>query len=444
MKRPSLRLNLIKSLVPPLAAVILMIGIFSVWSIYHEVDEVYDATLVQFAKTLSRTAINAPVKKENDHLAHKYERNISYRIFHHEKLLAQSADGVAFDGLEPVPGFSSQRAEGINWRFFTLIDEESGYTVVVAEKQSIRHELTLQLLSSLVFPGVLFVIVVFAVIWWGVTRGLKRLVSLSEEMDRREANDLTPISDPAIPLEINPLLEAINRLFVRITESFTREREFADNAAHELRTPLAAIKTQVQVIMKTEKLTTEGRQGFGNLLAAIDRAADMTESLLSFARLQADTGRKERVQLCQLVRTEAAAFEKQAQMKNISLTIYCDEGVFIEGIPLALAILVRNIIQNAVKFTPDNGQVKVTVKKSDGKAILAVSDTGAGIPDAFKQKVFNRFFRINKSAKTGSGLGLAMVKWIADLHGADIRLEDNKPHGLVIEAVFKCKDTLPE
>lgn len=440
MKHPSLRLNLIKSLVLPLAIATLFIGIFSVWSIYHEVDEVYDATLVQFAKTLAHTATNTPEKKKDNRLAHKYERNISYRIFHKGLLVAQSVDGAAFNGIAPSPGFSDQQAEGSNWRFFTFVDEINGYTVEVAEKYSIRNELTLQLLSSLVFPGVVFVFAAFAVIWWGITRGLQQLMQLSAEMDRREANDLTPIIDHTIPREIFPLIEALNRLFTRITESFTREREFTDNAAHELRTPLAAMKTQAQVILKTEKLTEAGRAGFDNLLASIDRAADMMESLLSFARLQSDTGHKERVVLCALVQKECVALERQAITEGVSLTVDCSEGTVIEGIPHALAILARNIVQNAIKFTPEGGCVKVEIKELENKVLLTVSDTGSGIPDEYKQKVFNRFYRVHKSTKSGSGLGLAMAKWIADMHEAEISLKDNNPTGLIVTVFFKKKD----
>lgn len=436
MKRPSLRLKLIRSLVPPLAIAVLLIGVFSVWSIYHEVDEVYDATLVQFAKTLSRNANAVPAAGESGHLAHKYERNISYRIFSSGKLLTQSADGFAFDGIEPAPGFSEQTADEVPWRFFTLVDEKNGYTIQVAEKYSIRGELTLQLLSSLILPGAVFLAAAFAVIWWGVTRGLQRIVRLSEEMDWREANDLTPISDPTIPAEIAPLFDALNRLFSRITESFTREREFTDNAAHELRTPLAAMKTQTQVLMKTENLTEEGRKGLENLLASIDRGAEMTDNLLSFARLQADLSDKEDVDLSALVEKESAALEKQAACGNITLDVNCEKNARVRGVSHALGLMVRNIIQNAVKFSPANSPVDITVRRADGHVVLSVSDAGPGIPEQYRQKVFDRFFRINKSAKPGSGLGLAMVKWIADVHGAQIRLEDNRPQGLTFTVVF--------
>lgn len=437
MKRVSLRLNLIRALVPPLAIAVVLIGVFAVGSIYHEVDEVYDATLVQFARTLSRNTNAAPAAGESSHLAHKYERNISYRIFRDGKLLTQSADGFAFDGIEPAPGFSEQRTTGVRWRFFTLVDEKNGYTIQVAEKYSIRSELTLQLLSSLILPGAVFLVAAFAVIWWGVTRGLQRIVKLSEEMDKRAANDLTPISDPTIPAEIAPLFEALNRLFLRITESFAREREFTDNAAHELRTPLAAMKTQTQVLLKTESLTEEGRKGFENLLASIDRGAEMTENLLSFARLQVDLSGKGDVDLSSLVEKESLLLEKQAACGNIKLNVRCEKNLRVRGISHALSLMIRNIIQNAVKFSSANSHIQITVIRTGIHVVLSVSDTGPGIPDEYKQKVFDRFFRINKSAKTGSGLGLAMVKWIVDMHGAEIRLEDNRPAGLVFSVIFK-------
>lgn len=445
-KKPlSLRINLIKSLVPPLAATGILIALIAVLSIFHEVDEVYDATLVQFSKTLAHMVsevdpttqkIDNRVGLKNSPLAHRYERKVAFRILRDGKLITESADAINLADVFPVAGFSDQLVKGKKWRFFKLEDKDSGLTVEVAERYNIRQELTFGLLTSLIGPAIVFMILALGIIWWGTTHGLQRLVLISSQVDRRAVDDLSPITDTTIPVEIQPLLDALNRLFARIEQSFSREREFTDNAAHELRTPLAAMKTQAQVLLKTEALSPAGVAGFNNLLASIDRAVNMTENLLSFARLQSDKGEKNIVDLSSLVRDEVGILDKASPQKKI--TLHLAEDALIEGMPQALSILVRNIIQNAVKFTPDGGDIVIDVQKNADTIVLSVRDSGMGVADEYKQKIFERFFRINKSLQTGSGLGLAMVKWVADTHQARIKLSDNMPQGLIFTVAFKA------
>lgn len=444
-KSLSLRINLIKSLVPPLAATAILIALIAVLSIFHEVDEVYDATLVQFSKTLAHMVsevdpttqkIDNRIGLKNSPLAHKYERKVSFRILRDGSLITESTDAANLADVFPPVGFSDQLVKGKKWRFFKLEDKDSGLTVEVAERYNIREELTFGLLTSLIGPAIIFMLLALAIIWWGTTHGLQRLVLISSQVDRRAVDDLSPIKDTTIPVEIQPLLDALNRLFSRIEQSFSREREFTDNAAHELRTPLAAMKTQAQVLLKTEDLSPAGIAGFNNLLASIDRAVNMTENLLSFARLQSDKGEKNIVDLSSLVRDEIDVLDKSVAQKKI--TSHLADDALIEGMPQALSILVSNIIQNAVKFTPDGGDIAIEVKKHTDSIELSVRDSGLGIADEYKQKVFERFFRINKSLQTGSGLGLAMVKWVADTHQAKIVLSDNKPQGLAFSVIFKA------
>lgn len=437
MKNTSLRIRLLKCLVPSLAVATLLIGFFAIKSIYHEVDEVYDSTLVQFSKTLHHNAFTTHEQKKDAAIAHKYERNISYRIFRHGKLITESADAQNFKFSEPEPGFSDQLIKNKKWRFFTLVDEKDGYVVEVAEKYEIRNELILQLLASLILPGIIFAVAALVIIWFGITQSLRQLVSLSTQVDKRQADDLSSIQAQDIPDEIRPLVDALNRLLGRLEQSFARERQFTDNAAHEMRTPLAAIKTQAQVLQRTEKLSPQGQEGLANLLNAIDRTAGMAESLLSLARLQAEKIEMRSIDLGKLVEKECSAIEKMMAEKSLSFKLAIDKNVTVNAAPQAIEILVRNLIQNAIKFTPAQGAITVTVKKNAQQhTVFSVTDTGIGIPDAEKDKVFERFYRVRKSTQSGSGLGLAIVKWIADAHGATISLSDNKPKGTVFSIIF--------
>ncbi len=439
IKPPSLRRALFRQVALPLLACSLLVWLLGLNFIYHEVDEVYDATLVQFAKEVDQlTAGGTLVRAQNpeDSVQHKYERKISYRIVRGGRTVAQSA-GMQGMTIEPDrAGFYNLEAGGEKWRVFGYGGKAKGAEVIVAEKYDVRYEMILQLLGSLVVPALLFLFAVLGVVWWGVARSLRKLVALSAQVDARAVDDMSPVEDPTIPREVQPLLAALNRLFRRVSESVRREREFSDNAAHELRTPLAAIKTQAQVLEKSEKLSKEGRDGFSNLLAAIDRAANMVDSLLVFTRLQAGTGDFCQLDFSALVQQEIGDITRFSAWNSRKIDLDIQPGIVIEGSAQGLAILVRNVVLNALKFTPREGRIEVSLKTDSGETQLTVADTGPGIPEDIKDKVFDRFFKGKKSNASGSGLGLAMVKWVADLHGAKIFLDDNIPSGLKFRVVF--------
>lgn len=440
----SLRSAFFRIVSVPLVVCSLLIWSAGMAYIYTEVDEVYDATLAQYAREidhLSKQGIFGIDSNIDDDPAakpqHRYERKIMFRIFQGDKMVARSS---FIDGLENqplAPGYYDRKIDGKRWRIFVLASTETGRIVEVGNRYGIRYEMMRQLIICLLVPAILFLVSAMYLVWWGAARSLKQLVALSSQVDARDVNDMTPIADPAIPQEVQPLLSALNRLFTRVSDSFRREKEFTDNAAHELRTPLAAIKTQAQVIEKSEILTVEGQAGFGNLLEAIDRATSMVDSLLAFSRVQTDKSEYVPVDLSGLVRREADELLRFTSSRGRRMTVDVSPDTVISGSAQGLSILVRNIIVNALKFTPDTGAVKVSLSSDARGAVLRVTDTGPGIPDAMKDKVFERFFKGRKSVSSGSGLGLAIVKSIADMHGAEIKLSDNLPSGLVFEVRFK-------
>lgn len=436
MTTRSLRIDLLKSLVAPIAGGAMVAAIIAILFIYHEIQEVYDATLVQYAHTIARAVPDtARLEDAPAGAMHKYERKIAYRILQGDTVIAQTTDAPAVQGL--AAGFTDLDVKGKSWRYFMMIDEHSGQTIEVGERYAIRHELAFQLLTSLVIPGFLFVILMMGILWRGTTRGLGRLAVVSRTVDARAADDLSAIDSAEVPVEIAPLIEALNRLFARIEDSFSRERQFTDNAAHELRTPLAAIKTQAQVIARTENLSEAGRTQLDHLLAAVDRASDMTSGLLSFARLQNETTQMVTVDMAAVVRAEIKAFEDYAAQRGVHIAPDL-QAAHMKGAPDGLATLVRNLVQNAVKFSPAGEKVGVALHQSGNLVELTVADHGPGIAPQHRDHVFERFYRINKSAHDGVGLGLAMVKWVADQHSAQIVLADNKPHGLKISVFFKA------
>ncbi len=410
----------------------------------HEVEEVYDAQLVQSAKVLLQLTQHEIMQDddfnlgiENPNLQHKYERKLGFRVWVNNELITHSASTEAFGGFEAPPGFSDQNVEDYEWRFFVFIDAANKIKIEVSERYDIRYELIIQLMLALILPALIFIPFIFLIVWVGVRKVLKPVVEISADMDQRNSNDLSPIEKETIPQEIAPLVQALNALFLRIEESFDRERQFTDNAAHELRTPLAAMKTQAQVLLKKAADMPDCKDGLDNLLAAINRASHMVDQLLSFTRLQADQIDFEAVDLSGLTEEILKDISPLAVTKKIELEASVPSNIKVKGNRDALGIMLRNLLDNAIKFTPAKGEINAVVFTEGNKAVVQVSDTGPGISDAEKDKVFERFYRAQKN-KQGSGLGLSMAKWVCDVHGADIILSDNTLGGLSVTVTMEA------
>lgn len=405
----------------------------------HEIGEVYDAQLVHSARTLLQLTGNETADPDTasidlpQKLEHKYENKTAFRVWRGERLIRQSRSAERFN-IDAPPGFSDQKIDGHFWRFFVFIDSEDNLRIETAERYSIRYESIGQLMTSLAIPMGILIPSLLLIVWITVHKSLKPIINVSAEVDTRRIDDLTPIADQAVPAEIKPLIQALNRLFVRISDSFRREREFTDHAAHELRTPLAALKTQTQVLMKKTAGIESCRDGFHNLALTIDRAAHLVDQLLLLARIQNEpVARAQKLDLSVCVEDAVSEIRPLAAAKNQSIQTDIHAGVMLSGCENALYILVRNILDNAVKYTPEGGEVKITLTP-DG--VLSVSDTGPGIADADKKRVFERFTRIDQTGQTGSGLGLSIAKWIAQTYDVNITLSDNAPSGLVVTLQF--------
>jgi len=222
--------------------------------------------------------------------------------------------------------------------------------------------------------------------------------------------------------------------------SFEREKYFTDNAAHELRTPLAALKTQTQVLLLKMEGMPEHRDSLNNLHATIERASHMVDQLLSFSRLQSGQTDFEIVNLSGMTEETLRDVAPSAIEKGVDIGADIMPNVKVMGNGNALMVMVRNLVHNAIKFTAESGCVEISVTQKNGKAILEIADNGQGISEDKKEQVFERFYRINKNDGMGSGLGLSMVKWVCDMHEAEIVLEDNTPHGLIVIVTIEAQN----
>lgn len=436
MKIYSLKKRLLISIGFPTVVAGLLVALLAFTFSWKEVDEVYDAQMAHMARVLvdlskkqveTGTYNKIQMESEVTRIQHSYERKTGYRLWYKNDLMIESFKAHDFGDLRPDDGFSNLRIKNKPWRFFVY--EDNDFRVEISERYAIRYELIGQLVISLVLPALLFLPVLMFLVWVGTEKSLKPLVRLSGDVDVRKMDDLNPIPAENIPLEVTPLVQAMNRLFLRIGESFRREREFTDHAAHELRTPLAAMKTQTQVLMKKAALIPEYQDGLENLHATIDRTSHMLEQLLSLARLQNEKFPLHKIDLSELVHDVLDDVASHIRAKNQILETHIGESIMINGHEYSLSIMLRNLIDNAIKYTPQNGRIVVTLDKSRH---LMIADSGPGISNENKKKAFQRFSRFDKTGQSGTGLGLSIVQWIVDAHQARVRLEDNKGSGLVV------------
>lgn len=340
-----------------------------------------------------------------------------------------------------VLGFSNVNANGTTYRIFSV--QTRNQTVQVAQDMAVRRKIAGNLAFRTVGPIAVMMPILMLVVWWVVTASLEPVARVRKQVAARQADDLSPVSESGLPDEVRPLVHELNALFGRVKTAFDAQQHFVADAAHELRTPLAALKLQALSLERAD--TPEARQvAVGRLTAGIERATRLVEQLLVLARQEASAAAGVKVQsvaLADLARRTLGDMAAAAQARNVDLGLERADEVSVEGQPDALAILMRNLVDNAVKYTPEGGTVDVEVRALDGGgAVLSVEDSGPGIAAEERERVFDRFYRIAGSEAGGSGIGMAIVKAIADRHGATLELEKSlRLGGLGVKVIFPPK-----
>jgi two-component system sensor histidine kinase QseC len=290
------------------------------------------------------------------------------------------------------------------------------------EAREAREEISEALGEALFWPLAIALPALALAIWIGVGAGLRPLGELRRELGRRGPADLAPLEPARVPAEIQPLVTELNRLFGRIGEALERERRLTADAAHELRTPLAVLSTQAQVARRASSDAARN-EALDALVAGSERAARLIEQMLTLARLESgeDRGAAQAVALRALAREALAEVAPYAHGKDIELELAEGPAVTAPGHPGLLGILLRNLLDNAVRYTPAGGAVRVAVSNGGGIARLEVSDNGPGVPPQSLARLGERFHRLAAAEETGSGLGLSIVLRIAELHRARVR-----------------------
>ena len=342
-----------------------------------------------------------------------------------------------------VLGFSDVEAHGNQYRVYTL--QTPLQTVQIAQDLSARTARARALALRAVMPFVLLTPLLMLAVWWIIRRSLAPIERARREVAHRAADDFSPLAGGGLPDEVRPLVDELNLLFGRVRSAFDAQKNFVADAAHELRSPLTALKLQAQALRRSADDPAARDAGIARLNQGIDRAIRLVEQLLLLAREEAGTGQagdSESVELQTAVKLAVADVLPQARQKQIDIGLVNNQTalptVSVNGQAEAWRILLRNLLDNAVKYTPAGGQIDVSIELRDGQAVLTVEDSGPGIAEEDRPRVFDRFFRASDAApETGSGLGLAIVKVIAERHGATLALGHSEHlGGLRVEVRF--------
>nr|WP_242602690.1 ATP-binding protein [Legionella taurinensis] len=364
------------------------------------------------------------------------------------KLLLHSSTAPKIPLTAEEDGFSDKYLSDQKWRVFTTYNDKAGIRTVLAERYDTRNELGHRIAQDDLYIMLLTFPLSGLLIWIIIGRGLDSLDRVAQEVANRAPTHLKPVDLEEVPEEIKPVIDELNKLFYRLQEGFEREKRFAADAAHELRTPLAALKAQAQVALNTNDLE-EKNLALQKLIASVNRSTHIVQQLLTMSKLVPEANSLndiDAVNLVKITREVLAMLAPSAVEKQIELEFEHEENLpDFAGNLTAISILIRNLVDNAIRYCKDAGKVLVQVYQKNDDIVLQVSDNGPGIPSELQSRVFERFFRVLGNKSPGSGLGLAIVRQITDLHGGKVELDSPKEGtGLIVRVYFPLHQDNPK
>ncbi|MBS0359483.1 MAG: two-component sensor histidine kinase [Proteobacteria bacterium] len=381
----------------------------------------------------------------SDDLVHfntlKCQNNFNFQVWNQEgKVLLHSMKQPELPLTQQKEGFVDIMANNKLWRVFAIHNKKTGINTALAERHETREQLGKLIAKDDIYITLFTFPLSGLLIWIIIGRGLSSLNRVAKEVSNRAPSYLEPVNIRGVPAEIKPVVDEINMLFHRLQQALEREKRFASDAAHELRTPLAALKTQAQVALKTEDLK-EREIALQNVIASVDRSTHIVQQLLTLSRLVPEASHiddSSEVNIAKLSAEVIARLAPTALDKQIDIELIAEnEDLTVYGNATALSILIRNLVDNAIRYTPESGFVRVVIDENSEYVILRVIDNGPGIPAELRARVFERFFRVLGNQSPGSGLGLAIVKQIAKLHHAEVTLGTPiNGIGLEVEVAF--------
>jgi two-component system sensor histidine kinase QseC len=373
-------------------------------------------------------------------LGEKYERKIAFQLRSvKDGVMLRSESAPEFALSLTRNGYSQTEINNQHWHVYSISSNNGDYIIHVGQRDDIRRDLVESIASQSLLGVLLVLPVLGAIIGLIVSRTLRPLKQLKQQLSVREVGHLQPLSLDNLPEEVVPMVEQINTLFVLLEQAFANERNFTSDASHELRTPLAGMMTQLQVAQKTTDETMRV-QALQKCQMAVVRMTHMVQQLLTLSRVQHQNAQvsKQLLDVNQSMISVMADIEHAARDKHIEIELQGQDGFAVEANPQLLDILFRNLLDNAIKYTPEGGKVLVRLIKQDLKIGVSIEDNGPGVADADYARISQRFFRCVETAQIaeGSGLGLSIVQRIIRLHDADIEFAKSALGGLKVSLRF--------
>lgn len=431
----SLRVKLLKWLVVPLVAVNLAGAAAVYWLAWIPAQTAFDQSLADAAWALVPHVQDTGDSVEL-RLSQQAEQVLRVDHFDQTYLVVRDIEGRTIAGDRDFPPLhvpardntweaylSDMRGEDV--RVISLRTQVGGETVLigVAETRVKRFQFKLRILLSLLLLELLLIILIPAVIWLALNRGLMPLREMQENLQSRKSDDLSALQATNAPVELAPFIHAINDLLSRVQDSARAKQDFLANVAHQLRTPLAGFKAQLEWLQAQHKNDPDTSGSVSLMMASTERMVRRANQLLALARSEPGgfaRERLERLSLDQLVSESVQQFVEEAQKKNIDIGFHL-QPTYVNGDRFLLRDMVDNLVDNAIRYSPQGGAVTVSCTQNDGCGVLKIEDDGNGIPEPEQDKIFSRFYRLDRS-QPGSGLGLAIVRDIAKDHDAAIEV----------------------
>ncbi|KAB7767059.1 sensor histidine kinase [Xanthomonas maliensis] len=448
----SIRRALLLSLTGVLSLLIALAALFSYHAGLQEAGEMFDARLVQSARVLL-SLVDDPLGDLSEHpgdpivlhgwhgraegvgeaLAftdgHAYETKLAFQVWSPKGQLLLRSDSAPLARLAPLrAGYTDATVDGMTWRVFTLRSTQ-GRWFQSAERSDIRAELAEDIAMGTLLPLLLALPLMAVLIWLVVSWATRSLVRVSDQIGQRDPERMSPLEFANLPAEVHGLVRAVNGLLQRLDAALARERRFIADAAHELRTPISALKVHAANLRQArgDQERSESQQ---HLDGSVSRVERLVAQLLALSR--ADQSLRVvpalPLDLDALVRVEVEELRPLSHARQQTLTTTL-AGAQVRGDEHALALLIRSLLENAVYYTPRAGRIAVSTHASADAVEIVIADSGTGIPEEARERVFLRFHRELGSGVEGSGLGLAIAKEVASAHGGRIVLEQSRELG---------------
>lgn len=421
-------------------------GYASYHSALHENDEIFDAQLAQVAQTLLAIGAFADSEHATDpgKLVHKYQNTLYFQLWREENgelrpLLRSRGEVAELPFYQNLPeGFSERMIDTRRWRFYRQRQPELLLDVVVAQNDTSRDELAQEIAWHHVQPFIYGIPLLGLAATGLIFLGLRPLRQLAGELHRRSPQDLSPIDLTHLPSEMRPMIDAMNKLLLELSRAFERERRFTGDAAHELRTPLAGLRAQLELARFPDESPATRSESLGKAWLAALRMQHLVTQLLLLCRLDVSAHlERSIVRLDEVGERVCADLAPAAVEKHIDLSLDAVPATLSVGNRELLYVLLRNLVDNAIRYTPEKGEIVVAIHREPRAIVVEVGDSGCGVPDDELLALGQRFRRLTPDLAEGVGLGLSIVARVADLHGASVAyVRDAVRGGLLVSVRF--------